>query len=69
MKELQKRLKTDNIFEFVFSKEIIDMTKRGDYPLPRTDADFKCYSNLIDFYNVTCGQPDTYIMKYFGAFL
>jgi hypothetical protein len=66
--ELNNRLTIDKIFENTFPQFIED-TKKGDYPLPTTDADFACYSNLIDLYIKTCGEPDTYTMKYFGAFL
>jgi cellulose synthase/poly-beta-1,6-N-acetylglucosamine synthase-like glycosyltransferase len=49
--------------------QFIEQTKKGEYPLPTTDADFDCYSNLIDLYTEACGKPDTYTMKYFGNFL
>jgi len=68
MAELNHRLTTDKIFENTFPQFIED-SKKGDYPLPTTDADFECYSNLINIYTETCGEPDTYTMKYFGAFL
>lgn len=68
MAELNHRLTTDKIFENTFPQFIED-SKKGDYPLPTTDADFECYSNLINIYSETCGEPDTYSMKYFGNFL
>lgn len=68
MAELNHRLTIDKIFENTFP-QFIEETKKGDYPLPTTDKDFECYGNLIDIYTETCGQPDTYTMKYFGAFL
>lgn len=37
--------------------------------MAETESDYDCYRNLIDFYSETCGEPDTYTMKYFGAFL
>ena len=68
MAELQKRLNTDKTFETIFP-QFIEEVKKSDYPMPSTDADFECYSNLIDLYTEACGKPDTYAMKYFGAFL
>ena len=66
--ELAHRLAIDNIFESVFP-QFIEETKRGEYPLPKTDEDFACYRDLINIYREACGDPDTYTMKYFGAFL
>lgn len=68
MNELNHRLTVDKIFENTFPQFIED-TKKGDYPLPTTDSDFACYTNLINIYTETCGEADTYTMKYFGAFL
>jgi len=66
--ELEQRLKTDRMFESMFP-QFFERTKKKDYPLPTTTADFECYSNLIDLYTEACGQADTYAMKYFGNFL
>jgi len=68
MDELNHRLTIDKVFHNTFP-QFIEETKKGEYPLPETDEDFACYSNLIDIYTETCGEPDTYTMKYFGAFL
>lgn len=68
MAELNHRLTIDNVFQNTFPN-FIEETKKGDYPTPETDDDFACYSNLINIYTETCGEPDTYAMKYFGAFL
>ena len=68
MAELNHRLTIDNVFQNTFPN-FIEETMKGDYPTPETDDDFACYSNLINIYTETCGEPDTYAMKYFGAFL
>lgn len=68
MDELDHRMKVDKIFEETFPN-FFGQVQKGDYPLPKEDSEFECYQNLIDIYSQTCGEPDTYTMKYFGNFL
>lgn len=66
--ELQHRLQVDKTFENLFP-QYFEWTKKKDYPLPTTEDDFECYSNLIDLFEDACGETDTYAMKHFGNFL
>lgn len=68
MSELSHRLAVDKVFEQTFP-DSFKFIKEGDYPVAQTAEDFDCYRNLISQYSEKCGEPDTYTMKYFGAFL
>lgn len=68
MDVLNHRLSIDKIFESTFP-DFIDDVKKRIFPLPENDEDYECYDNLINIYSKTCGEPDTYTMKYYGAFL
>lgn len=67
MAELDHRLTIDKRFEQLFP-ETFKFVKDKDYPIPESDDDYECYKNLIELYEQSCGFPDTYTMKYFGAF-
>jgi len=67
MEELNSRLATDKRFEQIFP-QFFQQVKEKKWPELATE-DYDCYRNLIDLYTQTCGEPDTYSMKYFGNFI
>lgn len=67
MEELNNRLATDKRFEQLFP-QFFEQVKDKKWPELATE-DFDCYRNLIDLYTESCGEADTYAMKYFGNFI
>lgn len=63
--ELSKRLRIDSLFKDVASK-ILDDIDNG--ALSTVPTDFDCYRDLIENFEKSCGEADTYTMKYFKVF-
>merc|ERR1719453_49492 len=63
--EISKRIQIDGLFNEAAGK-FLDDIKKGN--LGSVPTDFDCYRDLITNFEQSCGEADTYTLKYFKVF-
>lgn len=63
--EISHRIQIDDLFKDAAGVILEDIKNEKLDTLPK---DFDCYRDLIDNFEKSCGQADTYTLKYFKVF-